>query len=240
MAADPLDRDYFREDRYQYSAEVLWKNPPRQSARRNQRQAARRRGRHAGEHGRRSRVSVTLLKSRHGVAADVLDGVGADLSRKPITIMKDSAPARRRSVHPAIIPEVARIWANRSWSTTGRRRRQHRHAYVARAAPALHPDAGDAGAGHQPHDLRRLQIVPCAISPGQLIAAPERPDRRSRLADPSVQNLIALRRQARRAQLRVVGVGSSLHLAGEFFKLAAGIDVVHVPYKAGSRRRPTW
>ncbi|HWE77422.1 MAG TPA: tripartite tricarboxylate transporter substrate binding protein [Pseudolabrys sp.] len=30
------------------------------------------------------------------------------------------------------------------------------------------------------------------------------------------------------------GVGSSLHLAGEFFKREAGIDIVHVPYKGAS------
>jgi len=30
------------------------------------------------------------------------------------------------------------------------------------------------------------------------------------------------------------GIGSSLHLAGEFFKREAGIDIVHVPYKGAS------
>jgi tripartite-type tricarboxylate transporter receptor subunit TctC len=50
----------------------------------------------------------------------------------------------------------------------------------------------------------------------------------------SVQDLIALAK-ARPGALNFAssGVGSSLHLAGEFFKLAAGIDIVHVPYKGG-------
>ena len=30
------------------------------------------------------------------------------------------------------------------------------------------------------------------------------------------------------------GVGSTLHLAGEFFKREAGIDMVHVPYKGAA------
>jgi tripartite-type tricarboxylate transporter receptor subunit TctC len=30
------------------------------------------------------------------------------------------------------------------------------------------------------------------------------------------------------------GIGSSLHLAGEFFKREAGVDIVHVPYKGAS------
>jgi tripartite-type tricarboxylate transporter receptor subunit TctC len=31
------------------------------------------------------------------------------------------------------------------------------------------------------------------------------------------------------------GIGSTLHLAGEFFKRAAGIDMIHVPYKGASQ-----
>ena len=30
------------------------------------------------------------------------------------------------------------------------------------------------------------------------------------------------------------GIGSTLHLAGEFFKRAAGVDIVHVPYKGAA------
>jgi tripartite-type tricarboxylate transporter receptor subunit TctC len=31
------------------------------------------------------------------------------------------------------------------------------------------------------------------------------------------------------------GIGSTLHLAGEFFKRAAGIDMIHVPYKGAAQ-----
>jgi len=31
------------------------------------------------------------------------------------------------------------------------------------------------------------------------------------------------------------GIGSSLHLAGEFFKRAAGVDILHVPYKGAAQ-----
>ena len=31
------------------------------------------------------------------------------------------------------------------------------------------------------------------------------------------------------------GIGSSLHLAGEFFKREAGVDIVHVPYKGAGQ-----
>lgn len=51
----------------------------------------------------------------------------------------------------------------------------------------------------------------------------------------SVKQLIALAR-ARPGQLNFAssGNGSLPHLAGELFKLAANIDLVHVPYKAGA------
>jgi tripartite-type tricarboxylate transporter receptor subunit TctC len=50
----------------------------------------------------------------------------------------------------------------------------------------------------------------------------------------SVKELIALAKaKPGRLNFASSGVGSSLHLAGEFFKLAAGVDIVHVPYKGG-------
>ncbi len=48
----------------------------------------------------------------------------------------------------------------------------------------------------------------------------------------SVQELIALAKaQPGRLTFASIGSGSSVHLAGELFKTAAGIDIVHVPYK---------
>lgn len=48
----------------------------------------------------------------------------------------------------------------------------------------------------------------------------------------SVQELIALAK-AKPGQINFAsaGVGNAIHLAGEMFKTAAGIDIVHVPYK---------
>ena len=50
----------------------------------------------------------------------------------------------------------------------------------------------------------------------------------------NVQELIALAR-ARPGQLTYAsfGIGSSAHLAGELFKIMAGVDLLHVPYKGG-------
>jgi tripartite-type tricarboxylate transporter receptor subunit TctC len=50
----------------------------------------------------------------------------------------------------------------------------------------------------------------------------------------SVRELIALARQ-RPGQLTFgsAGIGSGMHINGEQFRLAADIDVVHVPYKGG-------
>ena len=32
------------------------------------------------------------------------------------------------------------------------------------------------------------------------------------------------------------GVGSAVHMAGELFKMMAGVDMVHVPYRGGGPR----
>ncbi|HZM45336.1 MAG TPA: tripartite tricarboxylate transporter substrate binding protein [Burkholderiales bacterium] len=64
-----------------------------------------------------------------------------------------------------------------------------------------------------------------AIAPIILVAAPS-------LGAKSVKDLVALARQ-KPGQITYgsSGVGSSTHFAGEQFKIAAGIEVVHVPYK---------
>ena len=50
----------------------------------------------------------------------------------------------------------------------------------------------------------------------------------------SVKDLIALAK-SRRGELTYAsaGIGSSNHLSGELFKMMAGVDIVHVPYKGG-------
>jgi len=70
-----------------------------------------------------------------------------------------------------------------------------------------------------------VEIVPLAGQPNVLIVAPS-------LGVKSVKELIALAKQ-KPGQLNVgsAGTGSGTHINAEKFKLAAGIDVVHVPYK---------
>lgn len=51
-----------------------------------------------------------------------------------------------------------------------------------------------------------------------------------------VKQLIALAK-AKPGQLNFAssGLGTSLHLAGELFKVSAGVDIVHIPYKGGAQ-----
>ncbi|MBI3374873.1 MAG: tripartite tricarboxylate transporter substrate binding protein [Betaproteobacteria bacterium] len=52
------------------------------------------------------------------------------------------------------------------------------------------------------------------------------------LAAKSVTELIALAKsQPRKLNFASAGIGATSHLAGELFKVMAGIDIVHVPYK---------
>ncbi|HTP62575.1 MAG TPA: tripartite tricarboxylate transporter substrate binding protein [Burkholderiales bacterium] len=51
----------------------------------------------------------------------------------------------------------------------------------------------------------------------------------------NIQELIALARaQPGKLAYASFGVGSSAHLAGELFKIMAGVDLLHVPYKGGA------
>lgn len=51
----------------------------------------------------------------------------------------------------------------------------------------------------------------------------------------SVAELIALaKREPGKHTFGSTGVGSTLHLAGELFKMRAGIDLLHVPYRGGA------
>jgi tripartite-type tricarboxylate transporter receptor subunit TctC len=70
-----------------------------------------------------------------------------------------------------------------------------------------------------------VEIVPLAGQPNVLVVAPS-------VGVKTVSELIALARQ-KPGQLNFgsAGTGSGTHINGEKFKLAAGIDVVHIPYK---------
>ena len=66
-----------------------------------------------------------------------------------------------------------------------------------------------------------------ATGPNVLVVNPELPVK-------SVKELIALAKQ-KPGELNYAsaGVGSFQHLGGELFKLTAGVNIVHVPYKGG-------
>jgi len=78
-----------------------------------------------------------------------------------------------------------------------------------------------------PYDTSKdfVEIAPLAGQPNVLIVAPA-------TGIKSVAELIALAKQ-KPGQLNVgsAGTGSGTHINAEKFKLAAGIDVVHIPYK---------
>lgn len=68
-------------------------------------------------------------------------------------------------------------------------------------------------------------VSPIATSPSVLVVHPSVPAK-------TVKELIALAK-ARPGELTYAssGSGSTAHLAGELFKMSAGVDLVHVPYK---------
>ncbi len=110
--------------------------------------------------------------------------------------------------------------------------------YVAKAAPDGHTLAY-VSAGHTMnpalypktlpyHPLRDFAPVSMvATGPQTLVVNPSLPVR-------SVKELVALAR-ARPGQINFAssGVGGPMHLSSELLKIAAGIDIVHVPYKGG-------
>ena len=80
-----------------------------------------------------------------------------------------------------------------------------------------------------PYDLIK-DFAPVALTttaPNILAVHPSLPAR-------SAKELIALAK-ARKGELTFgsAGVGSSNHLSGELFRVMAGVDIVHVPYKGG-------
>lgn len=80
-----------------------------------------------------------------------------------------------------------------------------------------------------PYDTLKdfVEIAPLAITGQVLVVAPS-------ASVKSVSELIAAAK-ARPGQLTFAspGTGSGVHFTGEKFRLAAGIDVLHVPYKGG-------
>jgi tripartite-type tricarboxylate transporter receptor subunit TctC len=68
-----------------------------------------------------------------------------------------------------------------------------------------------------------------AIGPNILVCHPSVPAT-------TVKELIALaKRRPRQLTFASAGIGATTHLAGEYFKNVAGIDVLHIPYKGSSQ-----
>ena len=86
--------------------------------------------------------------------------------------------------------------------------------------PALHPITYDPIKSFAPVSI-------LATGPNVLVVNPDLPVK-------SVKELIALAKQ-KPGELNYAsaGIGSFQHLGGELFKLLAGVDIVHVPYKGG-------
>lgn len=101
------------------------------------------------------------------------------------------------------------------------------------------PDGYTVGMVGQPHLMQPLlqkeppykpledisYITQVAVLPNVLVVSPQLPVK-------SVSDVIALAK-AKPGQLNFgsAGIGSSSHIAGEAFKAAAGINIVHVPFK---------
>ncbi len=91
-------------------------------------------------------------------------------------------------------------------------------------APLLYKDAGYDEKSFAPVSLG-------ASTPFLLVVGADVPAR-------TMQEFVALaRREPGKLNFASSGPGSTLHLTGEMFKAAAGIDLVHVPYKSGGAAR---
>jgi tripartite-type tricarboxylate transporter receptor subunit TctC len=78
-----------------------------------------------------------------------------------------------------------------------------------------------------PYDTLKdfVEIVPLAGQPNLLVVAP------SMGARTVAELIVAARRKPGEFNFASAGTGSGTHINGEKFRLAAGIDVVHIPYK---------
>ncbi|WP_160120711.1 Bug family tripartite tricarboxylate transporter substrate binding protein [Rhodovarius lipocyclicus] len=81
-----------------------------------------------------------------------------------------------------------------------------------------------------PYDVER-DLTPVT----QLVRTPQLLVVGKHVAANSVQELVAAAKaQPGKLTFGSTGIGSTLHLAGELFKMRAGIDILHVPYRGGA------
>ncbi len=99
-------------------------------------------------------------------------------------------------------------------------------AITSAGALAINMSLQDKMPYHPLKDLRLLSLV--AETPELLVVGPK-------VAARSVAELVALAKsQPGKLNFASTGVGSMSHLSSELFKLAAGIEIVHVPYTGAS------
>src|ERR1700742_3861516 len=96
------------------------------------------------------------------------------------------------------------------------------HSSALTIAPAIFPDLSfDAS-----RDLKGVLMI--GSSPNVMIVSPQRPWK-------TVQDFIVdAKAKPGSASFGSVGVGSAVHISAEKFRLAAGIEATHVPYRGGA------
>lgn len=158
---------------------------------------------------------------------------------RPVRVIVPVTPGSGLDVSTRLVTQkLAEVWAqpvvvdNRpgAGTTVGT-------SLVAKSPPNGHTLLASSGAftlspaiyANLPYDIRKdfVGVAPLVSSPYALVVGPS-------LGVKTVGELIAAAK-AKPGQLNFgsVGMGSATHLAAEKFRLAAGINVVHVPYKGG-------
>ena len=175
------------------------------------------------------------------LAATALDAAAQPYPSRPVRVMVGFAPGGPNDI-------IARAYAARLADALGQPFLVENRTgaagnlaaeAVARAAPdghtlmlgstgtnAVNPSLYANLAFDLVRDLTPVSVV--ATSPSALAVHP-------RVAAQNVRELIALARaQPGRLTYASAGSGSSQHLSAELFKQAAGVDIVHVPYKGAA------
>ena len=176
---------------------------------------------------------------RYGRCGGERNGVRTRLSRaSQCGCSSVSARAAAPISRCASWEEARRIWANRSSWTTARARGGSSHSRSPRAMPDGHTLLVAADLTIQPNLALKLPYDPSAISrrsprrraPYILVVHPG-------VEAKTVKELIALAKAARASSTTPRAARHAQHLATELFAYMAGINIVHVPYRARNRAR---
>ena len=186
------------------------------------------------------RLHSTLLKAAGLLLALTTTAAAQDYPTKPVRLIIPFPPGGSNDVVGRLIATASRRearQAGRRRQPRRRRRRRGRH----RASPRRRPKDG--------YTLLIISLAH-AVNPGSTSSPTirSRRSRRSPFSPPartcwwsiptlpvnSVKDLIALAKEKPgQLQYASAGVGSFQHLGGELFKLTAGVNLLHVPFKGG-------